>query len=141
MDLVEMFNFEVLKFFSGELESSDWTNNGKVRIVRHGVIDAFVEYDLFLVGVQKSHLEDVSSKFETVTNVQNNGGWGFKFGVGGTFPVGRILDFGPYVSMTFWDIDESDPEDLKYNGAVMGSVIEPDNTHFQLNYGLKFFIR
>ena len=64
-----------------------------------------VEYDLFLDGTQKSHLEDVSSALNTLENDQNSG-----YGVRGSIQFTRQADtwnllVEPFIR--YWNVDES----------------------------------
>lgn len=83
------------------------------------------EYDLFIAGTQKSHLEDVSSSFATLENDQESG-----WGVRGSLKIMRhtpVFDlvFEPFIR--YWKIDDSKVSPVTYSGALVGYGLEPAN--------------
>ncbi|MBI3616224.1 MAG: autotransporter domain-containing protein [Candidatus Omnitrophica bacterium] len=83
------------------------------------------EYDFFWRGEQKSHLEDASPSFNTVSNNQNNG-----YGIRGGLKLekkGERFDFliGPYVR--WWHIGNSKSANITFSGVIVGTGYEPKN--------------
>ena len=104
-----------------------------------------LEYDIFINGKQKSHLEDVDPLYETLTNGQGRG-----YGVRGSFSLKRDcqhveLFFEPFVR--YWSIRDSEASPIIYDDAPItdeyGNVfvgIEPQNnsTEYGIKLGLNF---
>lgn len=83
------------------------------------------EYDIFWKGEQKSHLEDASPSFNTVSNDQNNG-----YGIRGMLKLekkGERFDFliGPYIR--WWRIGNSKSANVTFAGVIIGTGYEPKN--------------
>jgi hypothetical protein len=96
------------------------------------------EYDIFLGGRQKSHLEDVSSSYETLTNDQSSG-----YGLRGSFRITKVNDgmdifLEPFVR--YWHIDDSDISPTIFSGTIVGYGLEPENksTEYGVKLGLHF---
>ncbi len=86
-----------------------------------------LEYDLFLDGQQKSHLEDVSPALSTLDNDQNDG-YGIRGSVSLTkeMPGSRVsLLVEPFVR--FWDIDDSSEATVTCGGTPCLVGYEPRN--------------
>ncbi len=97
-----------------------------------------VEYDLFLDGTQKSHLEDVSSTLSTLENDQNNG-----YGVRGSVQLGYQasawnLLVEPFIR--YWNVDESNIAVITCGGTPCAAGYEPNNesTEYGVKVGTRF---
>jgi hypothetical protein len=92
-----------------------------------------LEYDHFWKGIQKSHLSDVSPAFSNMENNQNRG-YGLRSSV--RFErKGETVDFIIEPFVRYWDIEESDTENITYAGALWGYGWEPENNSTEI--GLK----
>lgn len=83
------------------------------------------EFDVFLSGKQKSHLEDVASSLSTLENDQDKG-----YGVRGSLQLVRQSDrvdlsIEPFVR--YWDIDESSVATINCGGTPCALGYEPKN--------------
>ena len=83
------------------------------------------EYDVFWKGEQKSHFEDASPSFNTLSNDQSNG-----YGIRGGLKLekkGERLDllFGPYVR--WWSVGNSKSANVTFSGVIVGTGYEPKN--------------
>ncbi len=92
-----------------------------------------VEYDLFLDGTQKSHLEDVSSSLNTLENDQGSG-----YGVRGSVQLGYQastwnLLVEPFIR--YWNVDESNIAIVTCGGTPCAAGYEPNNASTE--YGVK----
>lgn len=92
-----------------------------------------VEYDIFVQGTQKSHLEDVSPALNTVKNDQEDG-----YGVRGSVQFARQaqtwnLLVEPFIR--YWDVDESSVAVITCGGTPCAAGYEPKNE--SLEYGVK----
>lgn len=96
------------------------------------------EFDVFLTGEQESHLEDVSSSLNTVTNDQDSG-WGVRASVrlerkGENFD----LFIEPYYR--YWHVDDSEVSPVTFMGALVGFGLEPENNSWEAGsrIGIRF---
>jgi hypothetical protein len=101
------------------------------------ILDVILEYDLFISGEQKSHLGDVSTSYETLTNSQKRG-----YGLRGSFKITKEMEsvdvfIEPFVR--YWDIADSDIRPVIYSGFVVDYGLEPENTSTE--YGIKFGVQ
>lgn len=92
-----------------------------------------VEYDLFLDGTQKSHLEDVSSSLSELDNDQNKG-----YGVRGSIQLDYQANtwnllVEPFIR--YWNIDESNIATITCGGTPCAAGYEPNNNSTE--YGVK----
>jgi len=97
--------------------SSDWT------------LEWNAEFDIFLTGRQKSHLEDVHPSLNTITNTQNSG-----YGVRGSVKLIKELEnttlfIEPFIR--YWNIDDSNVAVITTAGTPIGGGLEPENTSFE----------
>ncbi len=96
------------------------------------------EFDLFIDGEQKSHLEDVSSSLEAIENDQNDG-----YGVRGSLRLTKKNDsidvfVEPFVR--YWHIKDSNISPITVTGGtVIGFGLEPDNNSTE--YGIRLGAR
>jgi len=100
------------------------------------------EYDLFLSGKQKTHLEDVDSNYSTLVNEQKKG-----YGVRGSCKlIKHIKDADVYIEpfLRYWNIKSSETEFIMYDGAMLPvedmpgyywAGVEPKNYTYEV--GLK----
>jgi hypothetical protein len=96
-----------------------------------------LEFDVFLYGQQKSHLEDVSTSLNTIENDQNNG-----YGARVSIELARTSDkydlvLEPFVR--YWDIDDSSTAVVTCGGTPCAVGYEPKNE--SLDAGIRFGIR
>jgi hypothetical protein len=114
------------------------------RLSAQWTLGANLEYDFFLSGTQKSHLEDVydvngdNQGFSVLKNKQNKG-----MGLRGSLRVSRDTGrYGVYVEPFFrlWDIEQSSTDEIFQDGAVAGEGYEPKNTtrEIGMKMGVKF---
>lgn len=92
-----------------------------------------VEYDLFVQGTQKSHLEDVSPALNTVKNDQKDG-----YGARGSVQFTRQTQtwnilLEPFVR--YWNIDASNISTITCGGTPCAAGYEPKN--WSMDYGVK----
>jgi len=91
------------------------------------------EYDLFLDGEQKSHLEDVLAGLDTLENDQDSG-WGAR----GSLRIMKeteFIDFFIEPFYRYWDIEDSKVSVINFMGQpTIFAGIEPSNTSEQ--YGI-----
>lgn len=97
-----------------------------------------LEYDLFLFGTQKSHLGDVLAGYNTLVNDQDDG-----YGARGSVKlIKRSDNFNLYIEpfVRYWNIEDSDIDNLTYFGATIGAGLEPANntTEYGVKMGLRF---
>ena len=97
-----------------------------------------VEYDLFLDGTQRSHLEDVNSTLSTLENDQNKG-----YGVRGSVQLGYQasawnLLVEPFIR--YWNVDESNIATITCGGTPCAAGYEPNNasTEYGVKVGTRF---
>jgi len=91
------------------------------------------EYDLFVGGKQKSHLEDVSSSLSTVENDQDSG-----YGVRGSIKIAKQSEkinwmVEPFVR--YWNVDNSSTAVVTCGGTPCAVGYEPANE--SLDYGVR----
>jgi hypothetical protein len=91
---------------------------------------ATAEFDIFWDGTQKSHLSNVDSDFNDLKNDQDNG-----YGLRGSVSFQKKLknlwiEIQPFIR--YWNIKQSDPEVLKFNGIPIGNAVEPKNHSTQV---------
>ena len=89
-----------------------------------------IEYDLFLLGHNRSYLSDVNPRFNDV-DMRQSSGYGLRISAPLTY---KSLQIEPY--LYYWSIDQSDTDLLTYNGAPYAYVVEPDNE--TTVYGIRF---
>lgn len=92
-----------------------------------------VEYDVFVDGTQKSHLEDVSPALNTLENDQEDG-----FGARGSIQFARYADtwnllVEPFIR--YWDVNDSNVSVITCGGTPCAAGYEPKNTSWE--YGVK----
>ena len=88
-------------------------------------LGATLEYDIFWLGEQRSHLEDAIAGLNTLDNKQKHG-YGARAGVNFRKSVQQLdVVFGPFVR--WWSIDNSEMSDVTYGGAIVGYGYEPKN--------------
>lgn len=97
-----------------------------------------LEYDAFLGGKQDSHLEDVDSGFQTLSNDQESG-----FGLRGAMRLTKVnnrVDFFLEPFIRYWHIDDSEISPVVYSGTIAGYGLEPENksTEFGAKAGVQF---
>ena len=87
------------------------------------------EYDILWSGEQKSHLEDVSSGFTTISNDQDSG-----YGVRGAVKVqkkGEPFDILIEPFIRWWKVEDSQVSNVTFTGAIVGYAYEPRNEAFE----------
>jgi len=90
-----------------------------------------VEFDVFLHGWQKSHLEDAIAGLDTLTNDQDEG-----YGVRGSIKIAKKMDrvnilVEPFVR--YWNIKQSNTKAVTFGGTPIGVVgYEPKNNSLQV---------
>lgn len=88
-----------------------------------------LEFDLFLQGMQVSHLSDADPGYNDIENEQSNG-----YGLRGSvrfIKAGRNdIIIEPFVR--YWKIGESEKEILTYYGSPIGMVWEPANNSTEI---------
>ncbi|MFA5088690.1 MAG: outer membrane beta-barrel protein [Candidatus Omnitrophota bacterium] len=92
-----------------------------------------VEYDIFWLGKQRSHLSDAIPGLGDVTNDQEKG-----YGLKGSIKVRKEtekISFFVEPFINYWNIDKSKDAPLVFSGTIIGSAYEPKNN--SLEYGLK----
>jgi hypothetical protein len=95
------------------------------------------EYDFFIKGKQKSHLEDVNASLSTLETDQDSG-WGAR----GSLKLAREHENWDFIIEPFvryWDIDESNVGTINCAGVPCAAGVEPKNTSWE--YGLKLGAR
>jgi hypothetical protein len=96
----------------------------RTKISKSWLFEMTFEYDFFLFGTQKSHLEDVLSTYNTLVNDQDEG-----YGARGSFK--------PFVR--YWNIEDSDTAIWTQSGVPIGTGLEPANNTAE--YGFKMGLR
>ena len=97
-----------------------------------------LEYDLFLMGVQTSYLSDADPGYNDLTNIQDRG-YGYRFSLSLKKQSNKtVFVIGPFVR--YWNINESEEEDITYYGIWEGTGVEPKNnsTEIGIQIGLGF---
>lgn len=95
-----------------------------------------IEYDLFWLGKQKSHLSDASAGFGDLENDQNKG-----YGIRGAIKLQKKsdnIDFLIEPFIRYWNIAKSNESDVTYQGVIIGYGYEPKNNSTEI--GLKLAI-
>lgn len=93
-------------------------------------LGASVEYDIFWLGKQLSHLEDVNPGYNTLNNKQDEG-----FGVRGSLKVQKKTEkFNLFVEpfIRYWNIRRSDDDNITYSGSIFGYGYEPKNNSTEI---------
>jgi len=91
---------------------------------------ATAEFDIFWNGTQKSHVEDIDNGFNTVENDQDKG-YGLRGSVSFQKKLNNLwIEIEPFIR--YWNIEQSDPEVLKFNGIPVVNVVEPKNHSTEL---------
>jgi hypothetical protein len=95
------------------------------------------EYDFLLTGYQRSGFKDLGYDHDVI-NKQTKG-YGIRGALMAETKTGfGLMSFGPFVR--YWNIDDSERENVQRGGTVIGSAIEPKNetvetgVAFQLGY-------
>jgi len=97
---------------------------------------ATAEGDIFWNGTQKSHVEDIDNGFNTVANDQDKG-YGLRGSVSFQKKLNTLwIEIEPFIR--YWNIKQSDPEVLKFNGIPIAVIAEPRNHSTQ--YGVMLLI-
>jgi len=105
----------------------------QIRLPKGWSISFLTEYDLFLDGKQKSHLEDVLAGLETLENDQNEG-WGARGSIR-IMKETKNVDFFVEPFIRYWDIDDSEISIINFMGQpTLFAGLEPANTSEQ--YGI-----
>ncbi|MCA9400605.1 MAG: porin family protein [Candidatus Omnitrophica bacterium] len=99
---------------------------------------ANIELDIFLDGEQQSHLEDVSSAYNTIENDQNEG-----YGVRASVQFSKSsekFDFLVEPFIRYWDIEDSRTAVVTCGGTPCALGYEPQNesTEIGVKFGAKF---
>ena len=100
--------------------------------------DLNAEFDVFLIGRQKSHLGDAISGLNTISNDQNNG-YGARGSIRFTRDNGSTdLFIEPFIR--YWHIDDSEISGVTFNNVLVGYGLEPENKTLEagVKIGLKF---
>jgi hypothetical protein len=95
-----------------------------------------LEYDYFWKGMQKSYLSNSDAGLNDVENNQNGG-----YGVRGSIIIKKQTDRVFYAIEPFiryWNIDNSDIQNVTYYGIVIDRGLEPKNESTEI--GVKFMI-
>ncbi len=97
-----------------------------------------MEYDKLFHGIQVSHLEDVDSDYETLTNAQTQG-FGLRTHLNLSFES-TTVDFFVQPFFRYWNINNSRVQPVVYQGVTAGYGLEPQNnsTEYGVQLGLKF---
>jgi hypothetical protein len=102
----------------------------------HWGFRTYGEYDFLLQGWQTSYFSDLG--FDNNLTNKQNAGYGLRAGFMVAPPVDfHNLSIGPY--MRYWNIHESDVQNLYFGGVPVASGLEPQNN--TLEYGLEASIR
>lgn len=101
-------------------------------------IGATIEYDLFLKGMQKSHLNDAVASLSDIDNDQNDG-----YGIRGSVKLQKKvknLDFVIEPFVRYWNIKKSEETVITYSGTIIGYGYEPKNNSLEIGckLGIKF---
>ena len=103
-----------------------------------GKLTLVAEHDNFTGGLQISHLSDPNPGYNDTENVQDKGS-GDRWSVEYRFKCNgldlELTAFGRY-----WNIAESEPDELFLNGADQGAVVEPNNVTNEsgISFGMNF---
>ena len=102
------------------------------------ILDVVLEYNWFISGKQKSHLGDVSTSYETLTNDQSRG-----YGLRGSFKITKEMEgmnFFIEPFFRYWNIEDSEVSPVVYSGVVVGAGLEPENnsTECGVKFGVQF---
>ena len=104
-----------------------------IAIKNNWAIGANLEYDLFVIGHQISHLSDVDPSLNDLDNKQNNG-----YGLRGSVKLIKqteSIDFVFEPFFRYWNIGKSDDANLTDEDVIVGYGYEPKNNSTE--YGLK----
>ena len=102
------------------------TNNGFT-------IQTNIEYDLFLIGIQKSYLSDAIPGRSDLANKQKIG-YGYKASLSIEKQYSYLdISIEPY--LMYWNIGQSESADITDSGIILGYGYEPKN--YSTEYGLK----
>ena len=101
------------------------------------LLNLTAEYDIFISGLQKSHLSDVPGGYPDLKNKQNNG-----FGVQGTLKLTKQEDdinFFVEPFIRYWHIEDSEISTAVGDTFIV-TGLEPENktTEFGARLGLEF---
>jgi hypothetical protein len=101
-------------------------------------IGATAEYDIFWRGQQISHLSKLAVGLSDCDNAQSEG-----YGARGSIKImkkSERLDFIIEPFIRYWNIGQSDNQDITYYGRIIGYGYEPDNnsTEIGCKLALKF---
>ncbi len=97
---------------------------------------ATAEGDIFWDGKQESHVSDVDSGLNDVENDQDKG-YGLRGSVSFQKKLNNLwIEIEPFIR--YWNIKQSDPEVLKFNGIPIAVIAEPRNHSTQ--YGVMLLI-
>jgi len=105
-----------------------------IKETRHGfILQANLEYDLFLLGIQKSYLSDAIPARSDLENKQKTG-YGYRF----SFKIEKEqkyfnISIEPYIM--YWNIGQSESADISDSGIIIGYGYEPKN--YSTEYGLR----
>ncbi len=100
-------------------------------------LEARGEFDIFLTGEQKSHLEDVSPGLTTISNDQDDG-WGARAAVK-LQREGERADVFVEPYFRFWHVDDSEVAPVMFGGVLVGFGLEPENESWEA--GCRFGVR
>jgi hypothetical protein len=100
-------------------------------------VGIILEYDIFLKGMQKSHFSTAIAGYNDIENNQKSG-----FGARGSIIIKKQTDhvsYGVEPFIRYWNIDDSDVQNLTCSGSCAGSVVwEPKNNSTEI--GVRFFV-
>jgi len=101
------------------------------------LLDLTAEYDIFIRGLQKSHLSDVPGGYPDLKNKQNSG-----FGVRGSVKLTkqtRDINFFLEPFIRYWHIDDSETATATGSTFIV-TGLEPENktTEFGARFGLEY---
>jgi hypothetical protein len=101
------------------------------------ILGVDLEYDFFLLGIQKSYLSDAIPGRSDLENKQKTG-----YGYRASLKIEKqqkYLDIviDPYIR--YWKIEQSESADISDSGIIIGYGYEPKN--YSTEYGLKIALR
>lgn len=110
-----------------------------VQVISRGwSVGAVLEYDYFWKGVQESHLSDVDSRYNDLSNDQNSG-YGLRASIVFKKQSDRVyFTIEPFIR--YWNIDESEIQIITLSGVPDDYGWEPKNnsTEIGLKLGIGF---
>ncbi len=110
----------------------------KQKISKNWSMGINMEYDFFMFGRQISHLEDVDSNYDPLSNKQEKGfGWRGSIRLAKESPK---LDIFVEPFIRYWSIKDSKTSEIIYGNWIVGTGMEPENnsTEFGFKMGAAF---